>query len=189
MIPQVKVGIVIGRDDATKRDSAVQSGSKMNIVKDSIYANTPEQPLRPHSNPFQIQKASELGSGIIQQQKYHIRNSYGGQIGGHNSGGDGNFNQNQRPFEASSNLFVDKEYVSDVISGDTIKRHQSEVQFKTIDPVAPGDRNLIIQVTKDLVAITEYHWSFGACVRIPPWPPDKVSQLDLTSLSTSDTQL
>ena len=41
----------------------------MNMVQDGMYANAPEKPLRMHGTPFQIQKARELVSGIIQQQQ------------------------------------------------------------------------------------------------------------------------
>jgi len=156
LIPQDKVGLVIGRGGETIKDLAVQSGCKMNMVQDGMYANAPEKPLRMHGTPFQIQKARELVSGIIQQQQYHNRNNYGGQ-----GGGGGNFNQNQGPFEATSNFAVGKEYVGIVIGrgGDTIKRLQSEtgakVQFNTIDPNAPGDRYLVIQGTKEQVAEVE----------------------------------
>ncbi|XP_063686663.1 far upstream element-binding protein 2-like isoform X6 [Bolinopsis microptera] len=165
LIPQDKVGLVIGRGGETIKDLAVQSGCKMNMVQDGMYANAPEKPLRMHGTPFQIQKARELVSGIIQQQQYHNRNNYGGQGGGQGGGGGGggggNFNQNQGPFEATSNFAVGKEYVGIVIGrgGDTIKRLQSEtgakVQFNTIDPGAPGDRYLVIQGTKEQVAEVE----------------------------------
>ena len=91
----------------------------------------------------------------MKNPQYHNRNNYGGQ------GGGGNFNQNQGPFEATSNFPVGKEYVGIVIGrgGDTIKRLQSEtgakVQFNTIDPNAPGDRFLVIQGTKEQVAEVE----------------------------------
>ena len=98
--------------------------------------------------------------------QYHNRNNYGGQ-----GGGGGNFNQNQGPFEATSNFAVGKEYVGIVIGrgGDTIKRLQSETgakgQFNTIDPNAPGDRYLVIQGTKEQVAEVEgQHDLIALCI-------------------------
>jgi len=158
LIPQNKVGLVIGRGGETIKDLALQSGCKMNMVQDGMYANAPEKPLRIHGLPQQIQKARELVSGIIQQQEFNNRNNFGNQGGG---GGGGNFHQNQGPFEATSNVPVEKEYVGVVIGrgGDTIKRMQAEtgakIQFNTIDPNAPGDRHLIIQGTKEQVTEAE----------------------------------
>ena len=60
---------IAGRGGETIKDLAVQSGCKMNMVQDGMYANAPEKPLRMHGTPFQIQKARELVSGIIQQQQ------------------------------------------------------------------------------------------------------------------------
>ena len=60
---------ITGRGGETIKDLAVQSGCKMNMVQDGMYANAPEKPLRMHGTPFQIQKARELVSGIIQQQQ------------------------------------------------------------------------------------------------------------------------
>ena len=47
----------------------------MNMVQDGMYANAPEKPLRMHGTPFQIQKARELVSGIIQQQQVWFRSA------------------------------------------------------------------------------------------------------------------
>ena len=58
-----------GRGGETIKDLALQSGCKMNMVQDGMYANAPEKPLRMHGTAFQIQKARELVSGIIQQQE------------------------------------------------------------------------------------------------------------------------
>ena len=41
----------------------------MNMVQDGMYANAPEKPLRMHGLPYQIEKARQLVSGIIQQQE------------------------------------------------------------------------------------------------------------------------
>jgi len=160
LIPQNKVGLVIGRGGETIKDLALQSGCKMNMVQDGIYANAAEKPLRMHGSSFQIQKARELVSGIIQQQEFQNRNNFGNNQG-HGGGGGQHYQQNQGPFEASSNLPVAKEYVGIIIGrgGDTIKRLQSEtgakVQFNTIDPNVQGDRYLIIQGTKAQVAEVE----------------------------------
>ena len=156
LIPQNKVGLVIGRGGETIKDLAVQSGCKMNMVQDGMYAAAPEKPLRIHGLPQQIQKARELVSGIIQQQEYNNRNNFGNQ-----GGGSGNFQQNQGPFECTNNVPVGKEYVGVVIGrgGDTIKRMQAEtgakIQFNTIDPNAQGDRYLIVQGTKEQVGEAE----------------------------------
>jgi len=160
LIPQNKVGLVIGRGGETIKDLAVQSGCKMNMVQDGIYATAPEKPLRMHGLPHQIEKARQLVSGIIQQQEFQNQQRGGGG-GGFNSYNSYNSQGNQPPPEASTELPVPKEYVGVVIgrSGDTIKRLQSEtgatVKFNTVDPNIQGERYLTISGSKEAVAEAE----------------------------------
>jgi len=144
LIPQNKVGLIIGKGGETIKDLQVQSGCRMNMVQDGMYQNAPEKPLRMSGDTAAIQKARELVSGLLQQD-----------FGGRGNNNNSNFRPNNGPFECTKNLAVPKEYVGVVIgrSGDTIRRLQEEtgckVQFNTVDQGQPGDRWLIMQGTQE----------------------------------------
>eukprot|EP00116_Pleurobrachia_bachei_P012111 sb/3472373/ len=57
MIPQNKVGLIIGKGGESIKELQNKAGCRMQMIQEGVYANAPEKPLKMIGSPAAIQKA------------------------------------------------------------------------------------------------------------------------------------
>ncbi|KAL5271105.1 hypothetical protein ACHWQZ_G001680 [Mnemiopsis leidyi] len=151
MIPQNKVGLIIGRGGESIKDLQNKAGCRMQMIQEGIYANAPEKPLKMIGSPQAILKAKELVNELLKDD-----------VIGRMNGSAYVSLLNSQNYEATQQVPVPKDLVGMVIGrdGQTIRKIQNEtgakVQFNTVDPNVPGERFVLVQGTREQVERAVY---------------------------------
>ena len=117
LIPQGKVGLIIGKGGETIKRLQQQASCHMQMVQDGPYAHAPQKPLRIQGNPQAMDHAKRLVEELMAERDA-MGGGGGGSVGGGGGGGGG----------GHAEMPVPREMVGMVIGrgGESIKRIQAE---------------------------------------------------------------
>ncbi|XP_078312271.1 far upstream element-binding protein 1-like isoform X3 [Crassostrea virginica] len=72
MVPDNKVGLVIGKGGETIRQLQIRSGVKMVIIQDDNIPSAHENPLKISGDPHKCQRAKEMVLGLLAKREMKL---------------------------------------------------------------------------------------------------------------------